>query len=102
MFKAVLDRLSQTDERIKFACLILDKCIEETDDDPIARHQAVLELVYDRYRSCDQPGLDALLLVAPLYGFKLDASELVAQLERCTEIVVSWWMEPCIDCGPDH
>lgn len=58
----------------------------------------VLDLLYERYRSCDGPGLDALIQIVQFYGFDLTDGDRMSQLMRCPSAVIEWWLESSHRC----
>lgn len=60
-----------------------------------AKRLAMLDLVHEKYASCDQKGLDSLLITLAFRGYEITEQDLLGQLQRCSPDVQNWWMEPC-------
>lgn len=94
--------LERTNPRVAQARQSLDETIERISEAikiqpeiDAAKRQAILDLIYEKYRSCDQKGLDSMIITAQFRGYELTEDELFAQLRRCTSEVQTWWLEPC-------
>lgn len=97
-----LDELERSDPRVatarKSLDATIDRIVRQAELEPeieAAKRQAVLDLIYEKYRSCDQKGLDSMIITAQFRGYQLTEADLTEQLNRCTAEVQAWWLEPC-------
>jgi len=97
-----LAELERRDPRVAAARKSLDETIDRIvmrgqiqPDIDAAKRQAVLDLIYEKYASCDQKGLDSMIITAQFRGYQLTEADLMKQLLRCPDEVQAWWLEPC-------